>query len=873
MKNIFLLITIFVLVGAVVFGTEKSLAATTCDPIGSSGYCTGGSEVKSISASTNAECASKCASYLTSLSKGGCWGNIDTPFGIVFRCLPDGHIEAGAPEAGACTYTASTAPTNSASLCGINAKTFSSYDAAASAWVNQKYAFCPDSTAYITIGGYALGLPSFPTNIGGSVSWECNIDGNGWVDDIKENCSANIPAPPDEDPSEVFIKPSFNPTTGLCGVNRKSYTQTDTAWAGGSSGFCANSYLWDSGIGMTGVPTPQFWAGTASGSITWYCCKGNYTCPTYPTLSLGQECTATRAAASSSVSVPSATVTIENFSVSPHDISLGQNTYLVWRVSGADYCVGYSESIKENSLGGYNLDDSWSQFDAPHSDGETFQKLVSPTESMKYILACYLEDGTGGVADNVTVTVSGNNATNNKPTAAVNVERTSGGLYTLTGTGSADSGKTIAALEWSIGSAHTPLWTTTISSQSQKNQITDIRTKSFDSTTVINFRVKDSDNVWSDYASATITLDDSDTPEQPLNTCGVAARTFDCEEEWPDDCESICGCPSYYKLLCANDEVVPVWVNPADYKGLIMEIEQGDTIQWKCGTKTCTATRDDCGESTSLCGPAGSSDQDNPKAYEADDTAFSGDLCISGDPDPSLVTFPDPGGSVTWDCINGSNSETCYAIRKNTSTPTNLCGPAGSSDQTNPRVYSAYATQYPDNESFCVFGDPTPNPVPFPVQGGSVQWTCEGLPSYVTRGDLLSLEDQTCYARRNTVITTDDAECGPAGSDDSGDPRVYAYDDTGYDGNLCSFGDPTPNPVPFPARGESSSWTCYNSDGGNSVDCYAERNDTDTIIIDDDDEDDNDDEDEEETTVTRVIRRIREVIVPALPKAGFWFGK
>jgi hypothetical protein len=459
------------------------------------------------------------------------------------------------------------------------------------------------------------------------------------------------------------------------------------------------------------------------------------------------------------------------------------NKYLGWQVSGADRCEASNSSN----------DISWSG-SLPIRDGQEFTTPINPIGRTVYTLECFK----GSLSTKKSVTVEGDTSVGNIPTAKI---ISVGGLFIGEGT---DTDGVVTKVQWAMGENKTLIYGSasglTVTNPAAK--ITDERAVGvdFEEDTMIYFRVQDDDGNWSEYDSKLKEIAEEIIPPQYENTCGEAAKNFSCEEEWPDDCHSICCCPSLNYVFCKNDSAVPEWINlgpDVEIIGSYLEypvLEQGDTFKWKCGTANCTATRDDCRE-----------------------------------------------------------------IKPEIDTATNLCGPAGTNDSTNPRTYSAYATEYTD--SLCVYGDPDPASATsdFPNQGATSSWTCY---------DANGANPMDCYARRNSVSSVANV-CGSAGSSDSNNPRVYSATDTSFTGNLCTILDPA-TAVSFPVQGGSVSWVCEGVSGGSSQTCYAERNSITTIITDDEDEDDNDDN--KTTTIKKIYKTIKEVIVPSFPKAGFWFG-
>lgn len=72
--------------------------------------------------------------------------------------------------------------------------------------------------------------------------------------------------------------------------------------------------------------------------------------------------------------------------------------------------------------------------------------------------------------------------------------------------------------------------------------------------------------------------------------------------------------------------------------------------------------------------------------------------------------------------------------------------------------------------------------------------------------------------------------CGSAGTKYPNSPKIYPADATSFGSDkLCQYGDPTPNYVQFPSRGQAVNWTCKSQNGTAQMQCYAKRNDV--VII------------------------------------------
>ncbi len=71
----------------------------------------------------------------------------------------------------------------------------------------------------------------------------------------------------------------------------------------------------------------------------------------------------------------------------------------------------------------------------------------------------------------------------------------------------------------------------------------------------------------------------------------------------------------------------------------------------------------------------------------------------------------------------------------------NLCGPAGSNDQTRPKAYSDVSSSY--SGAFCVHGNPNPAIPDFPEMGQTEEWVCSSASG---------TETQKCYAKRNSNV-------------------------------------------------------------------------------------------------------------------------
>lgn len=143
---------------------------------------------------------------------------------------------------------------------------------------------------------------------------------------------------------------------------------------------------------------------------------------------------------------------------------------------------------------------------------------------------------------------------------------------------------------------------------------------------------------------------------------------------------------------------------------------------------------------TNACGPAA-------KTYSATDTAFSGDYCYLGTPNPTTPTFPAQGGSTTWTCPMVSTPVSCTATR---ALPVNgACGTA------NGKTYTMLVTSY-GSDTICTSG--TYSTPAFPSQSSpTISWTCAGSGGGTSANCSASVK--SCAAAGGSVYS-----CGASGT-------------------------------------------------------------------------------------------------------------
>jgi hypothetical protein len=125
-----------------------------------------------------------------------------------------------------------------------------------------------------------------------------------------------------------------------------------------------------------------------------------------------------------------------------------------------------------------------------------------------------------------------------------------------------------------------------------------------------------------------------------------------------------------------------------------------------------------------------------------------------------------------------------------------VCGSAS-------KAYAYTSTSY-GGDSFCGSGTPSPSSPAFPAQGVTVSWTCPAI-----NGNPIS-----CMASRGAAPVN--GVCGAAAT-------TYPYSATAFSGALCNAGTASPASPVFPAKGDSSSWSCLGTNGGSSPSCTASR--------------------------------------------------
>lgn len=186
----------------------------------------------------------------------------------------------------------------------------------------------------------------------------------------------------------------------------------------------------------------------------------------------------------------------------------------------------------------------------------------------------------------------------------------------------------------------------------------------------------------------------------------------------------------------------------------------------------------------------------NARTYSSSETAYSGNFCATGTPNPTNPSFPTPSSYTLWTCngLNGGSSTTCTASRS-----ANLGGVCG----TAATAYPANATAF--SGSLCTVGMPSPVIPTFPAQGGSSAWTCVGF---------AGAGNASCAATRALPVN---GACGIAATN-------YEYNATGYIGDFCSSGTSNPPTPAFPDQAETVTWSCVGSPGGTNATCTATRN-------------------------------------------------
>ncbi len=231
--------------------------------------------------------------------------------------------------------------------------------------------------------------------------------------------------------------------------------------------------------------------------------------------------------------------------------------------------------------------------------------------------------------------------------------------------------------------------------------------------------------------------------------------------------------------------------------------------------------------------------------YPYNASGYNGAYCNAGTAN-STPAFPAAGNSTSWTCLGlngGNNSAICTTTRA--ATPAN--GACGSSNGSN--FYSAPSV----NLCSTAYGNSA-------VSGsGPWSWTCYGANggSNASCGANLSVNGacgssngsnfysapsaNLCNAGSNSAVSGSgpwswtctgtnggstascsanlivDGVCGSAAG-------AYGSGATGYNGAYCNAGSPNATPA-FPAAGNSTSWTCLGSNGGNnSAICVATRN-------------------------------------------------
>lgn len=158
----------------------------------------------------------------------------------------------------------------------------------------------------------------------------------------------------------------------------------------------------------------------------------------------------------------------------------------------------------------------------------------------------------------------------------------------------------------------------------------------------------------------------------------------------------------------------------------------------------------------------------------------------------------DVTGSIkaSGDVCNGTGN--CLS---SLATLTNACGAAATN-------YAYTATAY--SGAYCIMGTPTPATPTFPSVAGSATWTCP-----VTTGSPISCTATRAGAPVNGV-------CGAAA-------KAYAAEETAFAGAYCTAGTAMPANSSFPNPGNSTSWTCSGTNGGDSPSCTASR--TDSLLV------------------------------------------
>ena len=133
---------------------------------------------------------------------------------------------------------------------------------------------------------------------------------------------------------------------------------------------------------------------------------------------------------------------------------------------------------------------------------------------------------------------------------------------------------------------------------------------------------------------------------------------------------------------------------------------------WRSGLQTYTVSNLPI---PGICGPAASTTY----IYPSGSSSFLGPVCTSGTSSPAIVSFPNQGQTIPWQCLglNGSATNSSCSATRAAPIVTGTCGTASS-------TYASNATDF--NWPLCNTGTSTVSSPVFPLPGNSVTWVCQG---------------------------------------------------------------------------------------------------------------------------------------------------
>jgi len=322
--------------------------------------------------------------------------------------------------------------------------------------------------------------------------------------------------------------------------------------------------------------------------------------------------------------------------------------------------------------------------------------------------------------------------------------------------------------------------------------------------------------------------------------CVFAAHVDHCQMTYKAPDPGACGTANGYLFLAADTFYGSHTQCSSGSPSSYAFPSQGGSTSWTCSSSTgtsgtCTATRATPPVVAGTCGTAA-------KTYTPSETIFSGTMCGVGNgvTDPSSVTFPAAGSSITWKCggsNGGATSTPCLATHDGMpsvgpivpNTPT-ITGPTTGftgdvqtfsvvgTDSNSPLQTIRYGIDWDMNGVVVDPDDWTrPNTGPFDPSGTSRVvsrvWNSPGVYSFqaLTQnwGGLNSV-----WSTKKTITIAQKPMNGVLNPNSC---RDYLATETTYQLPFCNSGDVSPADPPgplFPPVGTQMNWRCLGKYGG-----------------------------------------------------------